>query len=63
MDKSEDYIVMSIRKKKKEHEFKVAGMQLPLKAKGNTTTARIDSGSPIFIFTNGELRKMLEKRE
>ena len=44
-DSSDDYNVKSIRKKKEEHEYKVAGVQLPLKINGKTTTAWIESGS------------------
>ena len=42
------------RKKKEEHQFKVAGVQLPLKIIRRTRTAWIDNESPIsiFIFTN-----------
>ena len=47
--------------RKKEHKLKVAEVQLPLKLNGKMTTAWIDSGSPISIFTIGELRKTLGK--
>ena len=62
-DSSDNYMVMSIRKNKEEHEFKVAGVRLPIKIIGNITTAKMDSVSPISIFTIGELKKTLGKAE
>ena len=56
-DSSEDYVVMTIRKNKKEYEFEVAGLQSPLENHGKTTMAWIVSGSPTSIFTIVELRK------
>ena len=53
-----DYMVMAI-KHKRVTELKVAGAQLPIKVNGKPTRVWIDSGSPISIFTVGELRKTL----
>ena len=53
-----EYMVMAI-KHKRVTELKVAGAQLPIKVNGKPTRVWIDSGSPISIFTIGELRKTL----
>ena len=53
-----DYMVMAI-KRKGVTELKVARAQLPIKVNGKPTRVWIDSGSPISIFTIGELRKTL----
>ena len=53
-----DYMVMAI-KHKRVTELKVAGAQLPIKVNEKPTRVWIDSGSPISIFTIGELRKTL----
>ena len=53
-----DYMVMAI-KRRGVTELKVAGAQLPIKVNGKPTRVWIDSGSPISIFTIGELRKTL----
>ena len=53
-----DYMVMAI-KHKRVTELKVVGAQLPIKVNGKPTRVWIDSGSPISIFTIGELRKTL----
>ena len=53
-----DYVVMSVRRKQKE-ELKVAGAKLALRINGRATQAWIDSGSPISIFTIGELKRTL----
>ena len=53
-----DYMVMAI-KHKRVTELKVAGAQLPIKVNGKSTRMWIDSGSPISIFSIGELRKTL----
>ena len=60
-DSSEENIVTTIRKKKEQHKFRVAGVQLPLKINGKKTKVWIDSGSPISIFTISELPKRLGK--
>ena len=57
-DSSGDYVVMAI-KSRRETEFKVAGARLPIKVNGKQTNVWIDSGSPISIFTIGELKLML----
>ena len=57
-DSSTDYVVMSVRWKKEE-ELKVAGAELALRINGQATQAWIDRGSPISIFTIGELRRTL----
>ena len=49
---------MSVRWKKEE-ELKVAGAELALRINGQATQAWIDRGSPISIFTIGELRRTL----
>ena len=53
-----DYMVMAI-KHKRSTELRVAWAQLPIKINGKSTRVWIDSGSPISIFTIGELRKIL----
>ena len=53
-----DYMVMAI-KHKRSTELKIAGAQLPIKVNGKSTRVWIDSGSPISIFTIGELRRTL----
>ena len=40
-------------------ELKVAGAQLPIRINGKASRVWIDSGSPISIFTIGELRRAL----
>ena len=57
-DSSTEYVVMSIRRKE-ETELRVAGAKLALKINGKATQAWIDSGSPISIFTIGELKRTL----
>ena len=57
-DSSTEYVVMSIRRKEEE-ELRVAGAKLALKINGKATQAWIDSGSPISIFTIGELKRTL----
>ena len=46
-------------KPRKETELKVAGARLPIKVNGKQTNVWIDSGSPISIFTIGELKRTL----
>ena len=46
-------------KHKRFTELKVAGAQLPIRINGKSTRVWIDSGSPISIFTIGELRRTL----
>ena len=46
-------------KSRKETELKVAGARLPIKVNGKQTNVWIDSGSPISIFTLGELKRTL----
>ena len=58
LDSSTEYVVMSIRRKKEE-ELRVAGAKLALKINGKATQIWIDSGSPISIFTIGELKRTL----
>ena len=53
-----DYMVMAVRHKKFT-ELKVAGAQLPIRLNGKASRVWIDSGSPISIFTIGELRRTL----
>ena len=55
---STEYVVTSIRRKEEE-ELRVAGAKLALKINGKATQAWIDSGSPISIFTIGELKRTL----
>ena len=47
------------KKHKRSTELKIAGAQLPNKINGKSTRVWIDSGSPISIFTIGELRRTL----
>ena len=49
-DSSNDYIVMSIRKKKEDQELQMAGVRLPIKINGKSTMEWIDNGSPISFF-------------
>ena len=57
-DSSGDYVVMAI-KSRRETELKVAGARLPIKVNGKQTNVWIDIGSPISIFTIGELKLTL----
>ena len=57
-DSSGDYVVMAIQSWN-ETELKVAGAGLPTKINGRQTNVWIDSGSPISIFTVGELKRTL----
>ena len=57
-DSSGDYVVMAI-KSRRETELKLAGARLPIKVNGKQTNAWIDSGSPISLFTIGELKRTL----
>ena len=54
-----DYMVMAI-KHKRFTVLKFAAAQLPIRINGKSTSVWIDSGSPISIFTFGELRRTLE---
>ena len=49
---------MSIKTRNKT-ELRVAGAKLPIARHGKRTSVWIDSGSPISIFTIGELRRTL----
>ena len=49
---------MAIRSRR-ETELKVAGARLPIKVNGKQPNVWIDSGSPISIFTIGELKPTL----
>ena len=49
---------MSVRRKQEE-ELKIAGAKLALRINGHATQAWIDCGSPISIFTIGELKRTL----
>ena len=51
-------MVMAI-KHKRFTELKVDGAQLPIRINGKSTRVWIDSGSPISIFTIGDLRRIL----
>ena len=62
-DSSNDYIVMSIRKKKEDQELKMAGVRLPIKINGKSTIEWIDNGSPISFFAIGELKRTLGTKE
>ena len=53
-----DYMVMAV-KHERFTELKVAGAQLPIRINGKASRVWIDSGSPISIFTIGELRRAL----
>ena len=53
-----DYMVIALRHKRFT-ELKVAGAQLPIRTNGKASRVWIDSGSPISIFTIGELRRNL----
>ena len=46
-------------KSRRETELKVAGARPPIKINGRKTNVWIDSGSPISIFTVGELKRTL----
>ena len=46
-------------KSRKETELKVAGARLPIKVNGKQTNVWIDSGSPVSIFTIGDLKRTL----
>ena len=49
---------MSIKSRNKT-ELRVAGAKLPIAKNGKTTSIWIDSGSPVSIFTIGEIRRTL----
>ena len=53
-DSSGAYMVMAVRHKKFT-ALKIAGAQLPIRINGKASWVWIDSGSPISIFTIGEL--------
>ena len=53
-----DYMVLAVRHKKFT-EIKIAGAQLPIQINGRASRVWIDSGSPVSIFTIGELRGTL----
>ena len=53
---------MSIRSKNRT-ELKVAGAKLPIAINGKKTSVWIDSGSPMSIFTIGELRRTIKRQE
>ena len=53
-----DYIALAVRLKKFT-ELKIAGAQLPIRINGRASRVWIDSGSPVSIFTIGELRRTL----
>ena len=57
-DSSGDYLVMSI-KPGNMTKFRVEGAKLPIAINGKKTSVWIDSGSPISIFTIGELMRTL----
>ena len=57
-DRSGDYLVTSIRSKNKT-ELRVAGAKLLVAISGKKTSVLIDNGSPISIFTIGELNRTL----
>ena len=60
-DSSTNYIVISI-KRRQEEELKIAETKLALKTTVHSTQAWFDSGSPISVFTIGELKRTLGKQ-
>ena len=58
---SDDYMVMSIRKKRNETELKLLGARVQVEVSGKKMWLWIDSGSPVTIFSINDLKVTLGK--
>ena len=58
---SDDYMVMSIKRKKNETELKIPGARVQVEVSGKKMWLWIDSGSPVTIFSMNDLKTTLEK--
>ena len=58
---SDDYMVMSIKRKKKETELKIPGARVQVEVSGKKMWLWIDSGSTVTIFSMTDLKTTLGK--
>ena len=58
---SDDYMVMSIKRKKNETELKIPGARVQVEVSGKKMWLWIDSGSPVTIFSITDLQTTLGK--
>ena len=58
---SDDYMVMSIHRKRNETELKLPGARVQVEISGKKMWLWIDSGSPVTIFSINELKETLGK--
>ena len=58
---SDDYMVMSIKRKKNETELKIPGARVQVEVSGKKMLLWIDSGSPVTIFSINDLKTTLGK--
>ena len=58
---SDDYMVLSIKRKKNETELKIPGARVQVEVSGKKMWLWIDSGSPVTIFSINDLKTTLGK--
>ena len=58
---SDDYMLMSIKRKKNETELKIPGTRVQVEVSGKKMWLWIDSGSPVTIFSITDLKTALGK--
>ena len=58
---SDDYMVISIKRKKNETELKIPGARVQVEVSGKKMWLWIDSGSPVTIFSITDLKTALGK--
>ena len=58
---SDDYMVMSIKRKKNETELKIPGTRVQVEVSGKKMWLWIDSGSPVTVFSMTDLKTTLGK--
>ena len=58
---SDDYMVMSMKRKKNETELKIPGARVQVELSGKKMWLWIDSGSPVTIFSMNDLKTTLGK--
>ena len=58
---SDDYMVMSIHRKRNETELKIPGARVQVEVSGKKIRLWIDSGSPVPIFSINDLKTTLGK--
>ena len=58
---SDDYMVMSIKRKKNQTELKIHGARVQVEVSGKKMWLWIDSGSPVTIFSINDLKTTLGK--